>query len=192
MADIKTALTTALLQSRVKEIPDDWEESDSVMIDTKQTKEKAVTTSAATSTLSISESTFNYVKDNPYTTKKAAVIALTQAGYNPASTTSLLSQMVRQKQISYDHLGKMTTLVKKYMPLKAPAKHKPAQKLVMTYTPAFNGVDIDMPKAKDTGGIAALASKPDVAYNIKALLDSINVNEARALYLELKSMFGGN
>ena len=42
-----------------------------------------------------------------------------------------------------------------------------------------------------SGGIPMLV-KPALAANIKTLLDEISVNEARALYLELKSMFGGN
>jgi hypothetical protein len=50
------------------------------------------------------------------------------------------------------------------------------------------GKDINPP----SGGIASLAAKPDVAYNITSLLDNISVNEARALYLELHKLFGGN
>jgi hypothetical protein len=34
--------------------------------------------------------------------------------------------------------------------------------------------------------------KPALAASVKDMLDKISVNEARALYLELKSMFGGN
>ena len=205
MSALRESLEKALAEkearaAKLQSTLDDWsddEDAPAPVIDTKQTKEKAVTTiSAADATLSISESTFNYVRDNPYTTKKEAVIALTNAGYNPSSTTSLLSCMVRQKQISQDHLGKLTAIVKKYIPLKATPKYKPTKRVVLTHTPAFNGVDIDVPKhvakAKDTGGIAALQATTPVAANIKTLLDTISVNEARALYLELKTMFGSN
>ena len=186
----------AKLQSTLDSWSDEEDTRSAVTIDTKQTKEHSVTTiSAANATLSISESTFNYVKDNPYTTKKEAVIALTNAGYNPSSTTSLLSHMIRQKQISQDQLGKLTTLVKRYIPLKATPKYKPTKRVVIAHTPAFNGVDIDVPKhvakTKDTGGIAALqATTP--ASSTSGLIDTLSVKEARALYLELKSLFGGN
>lgn len=48
-----------------------------------------------TSNLSVSEATFNMVRDNPGKTKSQLTTLLTAQGYNPTSTTSLLSSMTR-------------------------------------------------------------------------------------------------
>lgn len=46
-------------------------------------------------TISVSEATFNAVRDNPGLTKTKICAVLEKQGYKPASTTSLLSAMMR-------------------------------------------------------------------------------------------------
>lgn len=141
--------------------------------------------------VTISEATFNFVRNNPSQTGKDIVAMLTRLyAYNPTSTASLLSQMVRQGLIGRD--GRLLyAIAENYTPIKSKDAFKRQQtndaKKVAPAPAAYQ------PKAEaPTGGIAALASKPDVAYNISSLLDNISVNEARALYIELKKLFGGN
>jgi hypothetical protein len=45
--------------------------------------------------ISVSEATFNAVRDNPGLSKTKICVVLEQQGYKPASTTSLLSAMLR-------------------------------------------------------------------------------------------------
>jgi hypothetical protein len=143
------------------------------------------TASVSTQTTSVSESTFTYIRDNPRLTRKDAIGCLTALGYNPASTASLISALVRQGLVNQDYAGLLTANVSKYEPIRAIyAAKKPVKA-------PHKQVRITV-KGEDINGIAALANKPDVAYNINSLLDNISVNEARALYLQLKSMFGGN
>jgi hypothetical protein len=144
--------------------------------------------------ITVSKHTFNYVRAHPYTTKAEAVEALAKEGYNRASTTSLLSHMVRQRLVSSDANGKLTAIVKAYTPLKATPKvvgRKPTVQPARTEHKqvriTVNGEDL----APRSGGIPMLV-KPALAASVKDMLDKISVNEARALYLELKSMFGGN
>jgi hypothetical protein len=101
--------------------------------------------------------------------------------------------MVRQRLVSIDMQGKLTTLVKDYIPLKATPKIVGRKPTVQPARTEHKHVRITV-KGEDINGIAALKSKPEVtqADQIAHLLDSISVNEARAIYLELKKLFGGN
>jgi hypothetical protein len=144
-----------------------------------------ITMTQQTSTLSVSEGTFNFVRNNPNNTARYIVERLfVLYGYNTASTTSLISQMVKQGRVGREN-GVLVALYETYSPIKASkqavkVEHKQVKIVV-------KGQDITAP----AGGIATLA-KPPVAHSISNLLDNISVNEARALYLELKKLFGGN
>ena len=181
MSDLNSALRSAL---------DGWNSDD------KQTTESTTMTNSTITRppITVSKHTFNYVRAHPYTTKAEAVEALAKEGYNRASTTSLLSHMVRQRLVSSDANGKLTAIVKAYTPLKATPKvvgRKPTVQPARTEHKqvriTVNGEDL----APRSGGIPMLV-KPALAASVKDMLDKISVNEARALYLELKSMFGGN
>lgn len=52
-------------------------------------------TTSTTMNISVSEATFNAVRDNPGLTKVKVCAVLEKQGYKPASTTSLLSAMMR-------------------------------------------------------------------------------------------------
>ena len=171
MASLNDALKSAL---------DGWKSDDTHAAPT-YTETTYKTVPMNTQTTSVSESTFNFIRDNPRIHKKDAIRGLTKLGFNPASTTSLISGMIRQKMVDQNYAGTLVALVPKYVPLKVMSKPKK--------TP-HKHVRITV-KGEDINGIAALA-KPPIAHSISNLLDNISVNEARALYLELKTMFGGN
>jgi hypothetical protein len=171
MASLNDALKSAL---------DGWNSDDTHVAPT-YTETTYKTVPMNTPTTSVSESTFNFIKSNPNVSKKYAVGALTQLGFNPSSTTSLISGMIRQGLVNRSHTGHLTARVPKYVPLKVMSKPKSKRDQVRIIV-----------KGEDINGIAALAGKPPVASSIANLLDNISVNEARALYLELKTMFGGN
>ena len=199
MSALRDSLEKAIAEkqaraAKLQATMDDWSEDEPVN-EKPTTKEIKDTMTYTSKTVSVSEGTFNYVKAHPYTTKAEAVEALAEQGYNRASTTSLLSHMVRQRLVSSDANGKLTAIVKEYIPLKATPKVSGRKITVQPPRTEHKQVRITVNGesiSKPSGGIAALASKPDVAHNIKSLLDEISVNEARALYLELKTMFGGN
>jgi hypothetical protein len=137
---------------------------------------------------SISEHVFNYIKAHPYVTKKQAVEELAKEGCPATTAYSMISHMVRQRLVSIDHLGKLTAIVKKFEPLLRPDKQKLPRE-----TPKSGDIVMKYHvETKDIPHVPVAVNLPDVAYNITSLLDNISVNEARALYLELHSMFGGN
>jgi len=58
-----------------------------------------------TKPVSVSEATFNAVRDNPGLTKPKICAVLEQQGYKPASTTSLISAMLRYGIVVEDNGG---------------------------------------------------------------------------------------
>lgn len=177
----------AKLQSTLDDWSDDEDTRAPVVIDTKQTKEKEVAT--VEKPQSISKTTFDYILNNPrHTAKQVVDVLYKMYGFNPSSTTSLIAQMLRAGLLSRAD-GKLYPMVSAYTPIPSPPKN-PKPKASTAQPSDFN--NFQAVKPKDTGGIAALASKPDVAHNITSLLDNISVNEARALYMELKKLFGNN
>ena len=177
MSDLNTALRSAL---------DGWR-SDDTNTDLPEPKPTTttMTNTPAPINVSVSQQTFEHVKANPGITTRQAVIDLAAMGLNAASTTSLISQMVRTGMCKRED-QQLYMQVKYYRPIQIAKKTKSKHKQVRI---------VIRPRPQEeapAAGIATLASKPDVAHNIKSLLDEISVNEARALYLELKTMFGGN
>ena len=137
----------------------------------------------------ITEHTFNYIKAHPYVTKMDAVSALIKDGCNPASTSSMIAHMIRVRLISMDNLGKLTAIAKEFKPLQA------------TSTKGHKHVNI-VTKPVQMEPMVTVANSPAVeayvnsevakAERVESLLNTINVTEARELYLALKTMFGGS
>ena len=204
MSTLRESLEKAILEkehraAKLQATIDDWgddEDAPAPVVNTIN-KETRVTITPVHTPTTISEGTFNFVRNNPSQTAKDIVARLHSVyGYNPTSTTSLISQMVRQGLIGRQD-GLLYALVDSYKPIKskdALIKQQEQQEQQEQQAPhkqvriTVRGEDINPPSK----GIAALATKPDVTYNISSLLDNISVNEARALYLELKKLFGGN
>jgi len=198
MSTLRESLEKAILEkehraAKLQATIDDWgddEDAPAPVVNTIN-KETRVTITPVHTPTTISEGTFNFVRNNPSQTAKDTVSRLHSVyGYNPTSTTSLISQMVRQGLIGRQD-GLLYALVDSYKPIKskdALIKQQEQQAPHKQVRITVRGEDINPPSK----GIAALASKPEAVYNITALLDTISVNEARALYLELKKLFGGN
>ena len=171
---------------------DDWGDEEPVN-EKPTTKEDTVTTTApAPIKLSVSQQTFEFIKANSGISTKKAIKALVERGLNESSVTSLISQMLRKGMFSkVGHC--LHAQVTYYRTPSAMKKAKPALEHKQVRI-TVRGEDISPPPTSTppSAGIAALSSKPDVSYNITALLDNISVNEARALYIELKKLFGGN
>lgn len=196
MSSLRESLEKAIADkgeraAKLQETLDDWSDDEPVneKPPTKETTTMHYTDKppyVATLTTTISEGTFNFVRNNPSQTAKDIVSRLHSVyGYNPTSTTSLISQMVRQGLIGRQD-GLLYALVDSYKPIKSKDAYIKQQE---RQTP-HKQVRITV-KGEDINGIAALA-KPPVAHSISNLLDNISVNEARALYVELKKLFGGN
>jgi len=184
MSALRESLEKALAEkeeraAKLQATLDDWGDDEPIN-EKPTTKETTVTTTTAPINTSVSQQTFELVNTNPGISVKVATQALVARGLNVSSVTSLIYQMVRKGM--FRKVGDcLHAQVNQYRPVGLKkAKVSPAHKQVRITV-----------KGEDINGIAAL-TKPPVAHSISNLLDNISVNEARALYLELKKLFGGN
>lgn len=170
MPDMKTALSGILSE---------WE------LDNKQ-QEKQVETPQQRPYFSVTNNvtrvTFEYVKNNPSSSYKDIADTLEKHGYKPSSIGSLLTQFVKNGLCARDEQNRYTAIVNEYTPIKV-NKHTKAKQVIQ--------------KAKATRGegIAALSPQPMVKAvpktDIQSMLNGLSILQARALYDELKKIFGG-
>jgi len=118
-------------------------------------------------TNNVSRETFNYVRDNLFCTKKEVVDQLSKKGYKKSSVSSLLGQMLKQNLIEQKN-DELFTKHKEYVPLKATRYYKPTGKR----------------KSK----VVSQSVKQE--WEPAPLLQTLSIVQAKALYDELKVIFG--
>ena len=169
MPDIKTALEKAL---------NEWEPE--------PTPETTPTKPYFTVTNNVTRITFDYVRDNPGKTRKEIAVALEAQGFKTGSVTSLLGQMIKQGMMRESaHLLYVTT--NEYGPLKSSKKlallnkpPAPQRKVVTLVNPSTGKVLNPQP-----------APQINAAWDAETLLNNLSIKQARALYDELRKIFGG-
>ena len=175
------------LKSEMNKVLDAWEQDD------QQTQqEKPVPTNTLPQifkpTNNVSRETFNYIRDNPNKNSKEIRTTLTKRGFNAGSVGSLITQFLKQGQVSKDANGRYNTIVPEYTPLKSTKNFRSEGKRV-------NKI-VNKPKAVVKGqGIAALqvdtTPKVKPSWDVDTVLDTMSIVQARALYDALKKIFGG-
>jgi hypothetical protein len=120
--------------------------------------------------------TFNYVRDNPGVTSTEATVALEKLGVKAGSSTSLLSTMVARGNLRKTASGALFAAQKEYVPIKGTRVQKSKTKAVAPV--------VDDPKPIEAVQINA-------AWDAETLLNSLSIKQARALYDELRKIFGG-
>jgi hypothetical protein len=165
-------------------------------------------------TNNISRVTFNYIKDNPGSTRKEIIEALAHQGFAGGSTSSLIAQMRRNNMIhetnnayyadipEYRPIKSLKALKKIDAPI-APAKRKYEKKAVTGIGALLREKLDSMPTpSQDALDSAAYAmgshqSAPKRVIAImrpkspESILKDMTVYEAHDLYRHLKEMFGG-
>jgi hypothetical protein len=143
-------------------------------------------------TNNVTKSTFNSVRDNPGLPKKEYIRKLEALGFKKASTSSLLSQMVRQGHIWAGSDGALRPNGTEYTPLKtsksvAKQAKKPKTLKVKTSNTEAKGLAalVNEPMA------AALKHQPDIRTSIDVIMDTVSLNDAHELYRRLHLYFGG-
>ena len=119
-------------------------------------------------TNNVTKETFNYVVSHPGCRSHDLVTYITSIGLNPSSATAILTACVKQKKIKREN-GKYFALQNVYTPLKfkyKKAEQKPEPEVVKVPEPA----------------------KPP-RLSAEYIVSHIPVNEAKALYIELKEIF---
>jgi hypothetical protein len=170
MPDIKTALSTALTE---------WEQDDKQQ---EKQMQKTPYVPHFKVTNNVTRATFDFVKNNPHQSCKTICAALEKDGYKPSSIGSLLTQFVKNGLCARDANNNYTTIAKEYSPIKVRKQLKAKQVIAKA-------------KATRGEGIAALSPQPTPKAvpktDIQSILNGLSILQARALYDELKKIFGG-
>jgi len=181
MPDLRTALATALIKSKEKQMNTQVNEL------IKQWNDEPIANpfKHGRITSNTSRATFNAIRDNPHRTTKELRDILHTQGYNEASVSTLVTQMVRCGMIMRTANGAIYTSLKEYRPIKKvnkPVKRKPQKKA---------------PTQNVASGIAAIPRSIPLApvtptvsntLNIDALLATITLKEAVLLVAALQNM----
>lgn len=193
MPDIQTAFEIALAKTKAHiptAIPADWDdENPNAAVEVVETKgEAAVPKTFFSVTNNVTRETFEHVKNNPGQTRAQAVQALEKRGFSANSTTSLISQMVRQDLIR-EARGLLYVQSPEYRPLKTARTLKAqAQKAVVEK-------QVEKPVAKKATPVAEATPEPapqiNATWDAETLLNNLSIKQARALYDELRKIFGG-
>ena len=157
-------------------------------------------------TNNVSRETFNYVRDNPGSTRKEIIEGLAYKGFAEKSTSSLLSQMVKQKMVHitsnlyYADIPEYTP-IKTYKPVQKEKKIlaeaiKPKRK----YTKRSEGIGALLQAKIESATVPVatppLERKPFLTKLVRtqspeSIIENMNVLQARELYDYLRKIFGG-
>lgn len=152
----------------------------------------------------VSRATFEYIKQNPGSTRKEIIAALEHKDYNPASVSSLVAQLINNKYIHATN-GLHYADSQEYRPVKSrkalvakglvkqstrasgiaalPAKTKPVAPAPVP-APVQEVVQQEAPRAKR---VTILTPRKDP----QELVNNMTVYQAKELYEHLKQLFGG-
>ena len=219
MPDIQTAFKTALSKT-LQQWDDDGEAppiqpvSSSFPQQTNPTQGIPMAKKTFNVTNNISRVTFDYIKNNPGSTRKEIIQALDHQGYNAGSTSSLIAQMRRNNMI-HDKDDLYYADIPEYRPIKslkalrkleapiAPPKRKYEKKAVTgigallreklenTPMPSQDALDA---AAYAMGGHVPAQKRMISLVRVKTpedILKDMSVYQAHELYRHLKEMFGG-
>lgn len=197
MPDIKTALQTALEKVKdvaPKELPADWDDEGGAAkieeVSTTNQKEQTMK-HLFKPTNNVTRETFNYVRDNPGTTRQKAHDALVARGFNSKSVSSLFAQMSNQRLIFVDASGGLYAAVKQYSPIKS---YKALARIKAAEAQQPRAAIKAKAKVQDSVALVsptpAPAPAPASTWSANHVLNNLSVLQARAVYDELKKIFG--
>jgi hypothetical protein len=163
-------------------------------------------------TNNISRVTFNYIKDNPGSTRKEIIQALEHQGFAGGSTSSLIAQMRRNNMIhetnsayyadipEYRPIKSLKALRKMEAPI-APPKRKYEKKAVTgigaLLREKLENTPVPSQDALDSAAYAMGGHTPKRMISLvrvkspEDILKDMTVYQAHDLYTHLKKMFGG-
>ena len=170
------------IQTEMQKILQAWDTPE-----TTQPTEQPKGTKLFTPTTNTSRTTFELVRDDPGLPKKEYVRKLEAMGHKSASTSSLLSQMIRQGQLWVGSDGALHPNAKEYAPLK-PAKTFAKQQGIKTAPKKTKSYKVITPKA-EPAGITSLVSDLKAVDRVQEIMNTISLPEAKRLYNSIATYF---
>jgi len=132
-------------------------------------------------TTNVTRTTFNHIKQHPGITGGEVSRALVAQGFKQSSTSSVITQLLAHGQIRRDADRKLHAIVNEYVPMKKSAR--------VNAVKAPKPAKVKKVKEVKAPKPAALQIKP--ATDVGVMLSTMSITQARALYDELKKIFGG-
>ena len=155
------------LKSELSKVLNEWNPTEP----TTMTKQPYQTT-----TNNITRATFDCVANTPGITRRDLIAKLSEQGYKSGSSSSMVTQMVQNGNFRYQGEGLFTTQPE-YSPRRRQTPVKPR---------ARKAPPVAVPEIKPEA-----APQINTAYDAETLLNNLSIKQARALYDELRKIFGG-
>jgi hypothetical protein len=182
MSDIKTALEAAL-----KKTADAWAEANQPQQE--KAMESTEENNDGRTKSNVSRATFCFIRDNPGMTPDQATKILIDQGFKATSVSSLIGQMIRVRLVMLDDQGRMSAVVKEYIPLKSVRKSKTSKPVEQKLKQAKQ-VSTEEAPAPKAGLPAAVTCTTPPEWTVESVIGSLNVRQAMAVYAELRGIFG--
>jgi hypothetical protein len=129
-----------------------------------------------TITNNITRATFGCVAQTPGITRRDLIAKLSEQGYKSSSSSSMVTQMIQNGNFRYHGDGLFTT-----QPTYSPRpRQAPIKRRARKAPPAA------VPETKPEA-----APQINAAWDAETLLNNLSIKQARALYDELRKIFGG-
>jgi len=217
MPDIQTAFKSALTKTLTE-----WDDDEGTNVPVPSSKQPVSISSVPTQgipmkktfnvTNNVSRVTFEYIKNNPGSTRKEIIQALEYQGFGGGSVSSLIAQMRRNKMI-HENSGLHYADIEEYRPIKtlkamnketdATPKRKYEKKAVTgigaLLREKLENTPMTSQAALDAAAYAMGTARVDVNKRLVSLvrvktpediLKDMTVYQAHDLYRHLKEMFG--
>ena len=148
-------------------------------------------------TVGVAKAVFDYVQKNSGCARTQAIDALIAQGYKKSSVASLITQNIRAQNFRVDGYGRVHCDLKEYTPAPSGNKRKtlpPVAAVKQSKAPKAKPKAVKATKPKAGEGIAALKVDTGMlgvsVFDPKEFLNTLSIMQARALYDELKQVFG--
>ena len=212
MPDIQTAFKSALTKTLTE-----WDDDEGTSVPVPSSKQPVSLSSVTTQGIPMAKKTFNvtnnvsrvtfeYIKNNPGSTRKEIIEALEHQGFAGGSTSSLIAQMRRNNMVHETNNAyyadipeyrpiKSLKAMKKLEQVPAPPKRK-YEKRAVTGIGALLKERLDSTPMPIVSEHTAPQRKGFLTSLVRTrspedILKDMTVYQARELYVHLKQMFGG-
>lgn len=185
MPDIQSELQKALEKGKrdyLSKVLNQWDKHEETIRNPKENTMTKVHNFKPTN--NVSRETFNYVRDNPAQQRKQIVEALTLRGFKSSSIDSLLVQMIRVGSLRRDDDKRYFAKTPEFVPIKAINKKKEVQ-------PSAGIAALSTDTAAPARDITKKSIIVNHSWTPQKAIENLTVFQARALYDELKKLFGG-
>jgi hypothetical protein len=194
MPDIKTALQEALKKTATA-----WAADDAAHQKIEPQQEKAVAETTPEKKdgrikSNVSRATFYFIRDNAGMTVPQVTMALIEQGHKAVSVGSLINQMLNTRMIMADDQGRLSAVIKEYIPIQTKKPKAAAKKPTRTPRPEVSYERKQVTLVSPVTGVilnskpASMATPPD--WTVDSVIGSLNVRQAMAVYAELRGIFG--